>query len=33
VWRSNLSRIRINGLLGPVRIVPYLDETVVCKKQ
>ena len=33
VWRSNLSRLRVNGLLGPVRIVPYLDETVVCKKQ
>jgi hypothetical protein len=33
VWRSNLSRLRVNGLLGPVRIVPYLDGTMVCKKQ
>jgi beta-galactosidase/beta-glucuronidase len=32
-WRANLPRIRINGLLGPVCIVPYLDELLVCKKQ
>jgi hypothetical protein len=32
-WRVNLPRIRINGLLGPVRIMPYLDEILACKKQ
>jgi hypothetical protein len=31
--RSNLANIRTNGLLGPVRIVPYLEEVVVCKRQ
>lgn len=32
-WRDNLKNIRINDLMGPVRIVPYLDETMVGKKQ
>jgi hypothetical protein len=32
-WRENLARIRINGLLGPVQIRPYLDGPLVCKKQ
>ena len=31
--RATLARIRINGLLGPVHIRPYLDEPLVCKKQ